>query len=94
MAPVLFCNVGWMERYEGLTGGDTIVGGGAYVREHESGFEVCNFSPIAGSFMASFAPQDESTPSILTGWEQTPNLTQLQASLLYGPRLVQVADPL
>ena len=42
--PLLFCNIGWMSRYEGLRGKpDKIVGGGAYVDEHESGGEVCNF---------------------------------------------------
>ena len=40
----LFCNVGWMSRYEGLQGKpDEIVGGGKWVDEHESGGEVCNF---------------------------------------------------
>lgn len=40
--PVLFCNVGWMEQYQGL-GGDTITGGGAHVAKHGRGHEVCNF---------------------------------------------------
>jgi len=42
----LFCNIGWMEHYEGLKKKDRIVGGGAYVTEHGIGHEVCNFSPI------------------------------------------------
>lgn len=41
---VLFCNVGWMERYQGLHAGDQIVGGGSYVKEEGRGNEVCNFS--------------------------------------------------
>lgn len=40
--PVLFCNVGWMEQYQGL-GGDTITGGGAHVAQHGRGHEMCNF---------------------------------------------------
>lgn len=28
---LLFCNVGWMDRYEGLTESDQIIGGGMYV---------------------------------------------------------------
>ncbi|WP_170959049.1 HNH endonuclease [Magnetospirillum sp. 15-1] len=40
----LFCNIGWMSRYEGLSGQpDKIVGGGAHVVLNESGHEVCNF---------------------------------------------------
>lgn len=41
--PLLFCNVGWMERYQGLRRADSIIGGGSYVDEHGSGHEVCNF---------------------------------------------------
>ena len=43
--PILFCNVGWMERYQGLRAGDQISGGGAYVKKEGRGHEVCNFSP-------------------------------------------------
>lgn len=39
---ILFCNIGWMERYNGL-GNDSITGGGAYVRESGIGDEVYNF---------------------------------------------------
>lgn len=42
--PLLVCNIGWMERYQGLEGaGDQIVGGGRFVNENERGGEVCNF---------------------------------------------------
>lgn len=40
---VLFCNIGWMEHYQGLYDGDKIVGGGSYVKEKGRGHEVCNF---------------------------------------------------
>jgi hypothetical protein len=42
---MLFCNIGWMSRYEGLAGkrDDDIVGGGRYVDENKTGNEVCNF---------------------------------------------------
>lgn len=43
--PILFCNVGWMERYQGQRSGDKISGGGAYVEKEGRGHEVCNFSP-------------------------------------------------
>ena len=44
MAAMLFCNIGWMSRYEGLAGKpDKIVGGGKWVTENETGNEVCNF---------------------------------------------------
>lgn len=41
---IIFCNIGWMARYEGLQRkSDKIVGGGTYVDENERGHEVCNF---------------------------------------------------
>jgi hypothetical protein len=44
MQATLFCNIGWMNRYEGLANKpDKIVGGGKYVVENKSGHEVCNF---------------------------------------------------
>ena len=46
VVPVVFLRVGWMDRYEGITGGDTISGGGAYVAEHGFGHEVLNYLPF------------------------------------------------
>lgn len=43
--PYLFCNIGWMEAYKGTA---RIVGGGAYVEKHNTGFEMCNFLPYQG----------------------------------------------
>ena len=43
--PCLFCNIGWMEYYEGQTPGDRIKGGGSYVIKEGRGHEVCNFAP-------------------------------------------------
>jgi len=46
--PILFCNVGWMEKYRGQSSGDKITGGGTYVTQNGMGHEVCNFSPDNG----------------------------------------------
>lgn len=44
--PILFCNIGWMQNYQGLKGtNDTIINGGKHVTQHKSGHEVCNFVP-------------------------------------------------
>jgi hypothetical protein len=41
MGNMLFCNIGWMNRYEGLAGKpDKIVGGGKWVTENEVTFTV------------------------------------------------------
>ncbi len=49
---MLFCNIGWMNRYEGLAGKpDKIVGGGRWVHENEFGREVCNFLPCPDGYV-------------------------------------------
>lgn len=55
--PIVFCNVGWMERYDGIDG-DSIQRGGAY--NHESiGHEVCNFSNIGGKVYGYVQPKGQ-----------------------------------
>ena len=46
MMRYLFCNVGWMARYQGLTQEDAIRGGGSFVDELAQGGEVCNFAAV------------------------------------------------
>ncbi len=43
---LLFCNVGWMEKYNGIKG-DSIARGGSY-NSHSVGHEVCNFTEVNG----------------------------------------------
>ncbi|MBL4783635.1 MAG: hypothetical protein JKX92_15490 [Porticoccaceae bacterium] len=43
---LLFCNIGWMEHYNGQNKSDIITGGGSHVEKEGSGHEVCNFSII------------------------------------------------
>lgn len=52
--PIVFCNVGWMNRYNGIDG-DSIQRGGAYNREF-TGHEVCNFSDIDGKVYGYVQP--------------------------------------
>ena len=46
MQNVIFCKIGWMKKYEGITNGDKIENGGKYVDENGIGHEIYNFSPI------------------------------------------------
>jgi len=51
---ILFCNIGWMSRYEGLEGKrdtDKIVGGGKWIDDHGSGGEICNFVKCRDGFV-------------------------------------------
>jgi len=54
---ILFCNVGWMNNYDGING-DSIDRGGAY-NKHSIGFEVCNFSDIDGTLYGYVRPTGE-----------------------------------
>lgn len=53
---ILFCNIGWMREYQGITTSDKIVGGGAYVRIEQRGHEVCNFSSAKGKVYGYVQP--------------------------------------
>lgn len=53
---LLFFNVGWMERYQGLQVGDVIVGGGSYVNDEGRGNEVCNFVEVRGAYYGYVQP--------------------------------------
>lgn len=43
--PILFCNIAWMERYNGLSLTDIPRGGGRYVIQNGMGGEILNFAP-------------------------------------------------
>ena len=51
---ILFCNVGWMEKYDGIDG-DSIQRGGSYNKD-SIGHEVCNFSNINGKVYGYVQP--------------------------------------
>src|SRR4051794_40882214 len=58
MQPMLFLNVGWMTKYEGLKG-DRISGGGTWITTHGYGSEIFNFKLYHGSMLGfGRAPQD------------------------------------
>ena len=52
--PILFCNIGWMNHYDGIDG-DSIERGGKY-NQHSTGHEVCNFSNNAGTLYGYVQP--------------------------------------
>lgn len=51
---IMFCNIGWMNHYNGIDG-DSIERGGKY-NQHSIGHEVCNFSNNAGTFYGYVQP--------------------------------------
>jgi Domain of unknown function (DUF3883) len=46
--PLVFVNIGWMERYEGIAEDDKISGGHGHLREFSFGHEAWNFAPLRG----------------------------------------------
>jgi len=56
--PLVFFNVGWMSRYDGING-DSIARGGEYNR-HSIGHEVCNFTNNRGTLFGYVQPVGES----------------------------------
>jgi uncharacterized protein DUF3883 len=57
--PMVFLNIGWMNEYKGLDGGDTIQGGGAWVQEHGFGGEIFNFLPFQGQVYGYLQPHND-----------------------------------
>lgn len=56
--PILFCNVGWMNKYNGISG-DSIERGGKY-NKHSIGHEVCNFTKNQGTVYGYVQPVGDS----------------------------------
>ncbi|MEZ2679781.1 MULTISPECIES: protein NO VEIN domain-containing protein [Providencia] len=46
---ILFCNIGWMSNYAGISG-DEIKYGGSYIDKNKIGGEIINFFPCNGRF--------------------------------------------
>lgn len=61
---MLFCNIGWMENYDGLNHGDGIVGGGRYIKENKRGFEICNFSRTSNGLVYGYVQPTHKSNSI------------------------------
>lgn len=55
-SPVLVCNIGWMDQYQGIRRGDNITGGGSYIREKGYGDEIYNFLSHRGIVYGSVYP--------------------------------------
>jgi hypothetical protein len=74
--PMIFLRVGWMDHYRGITGGDTISSGGAYVAEHGFGHEIFNFQPFQNAVYGYAQPTGRKDK-----WSEAKiNLKQLGAS--------------
>jgi len=55
--PLIFCNIGWMRNYNGISG-DSIERGGKY-NQHSIGHEVCNFTNNRGNVYGYVQPVGE-----------------------------------
>jgi hypothetical protein len=73
---MLFLRVGWMNRYQGITGGDTISSGGAYITKYGFGHEIFNYQPFQNAVYGYVQP-----PGRKDQWKESKiNLTRLGAS--------------
>jgi hypothetical protein len=52
---IMFCRIGWMEKYEGLDNGDQITGSGKYVSENDYGSELYNFAKSSDGKIYGYA---------------------------------------
>lgn len=52
---VLLLRIAWMINYEGISKNDKPIGGGAYIKDHGSGYEIYNFAKHRGYFYGGAA---------------------------------------
>lgn len=53
--PMIFFNIGWMLRYQGVSEADKIEGNHEFIKENQSGHEQFNFMPLDG-MLYGYAP--------------------------------------
>jgi hypothetical protein len=61
---MVFFNVGWMKKYQGITGDDAIQGGGKYVSKNKFGHEIYNFADHNGRYYGYVQPSPGNTINI------------------------------
>lgn len=61
MRKTIFCNIGWMKYYQGITAEDDIKGGGSFSAKHNYGHEIFNFLPVNGQMYGYVQPGGEGT---------------------------------
>lgn len=72
MKKMIFFNITWMERYEGLEGNGALVhGGGSYVEEHGYGHEMFNFKKIEDKVYGYVQPSGTNNLQRIGGSEDT-----------------------
>lgn len=56
--PIIYFNVGWMKRYQGIASDDPTIGGHAYFakQKHTHGAEAFNFLPTRGATLQGYRP--------------------------------------
>ncbi|HVK18913.1 MAG TPA: DUF3883 domain-containing protein [Fimbriiglobus sp.] len=73
---MVFLRVARMDRYQGVTGGDTMSGGGSFVADHGFGHEMFNYQPFQGTMYGYVQP-----PGGRGRWDEARiNLTRLGAT--------------
>jgi 5-methylcytosine-specific restriction enzyme A len=82
--PILFCNVGWMNRYNGIDG-DSIERGGEY-NQHSIGHEVCNFSNDAGTLYGYVEPTGQIKIEKLGAEKTSDSVTGVTVVWTAGPQ--------
>jgi 5-methylcytosine-specific restriction enzyme A len=81
---MLFCNIGWMNHYNGIDG-DKIERGGAYNKD-AIGHEVCNFSDINGILYGYVQPNNQIKLENLQGKESDTSISGITVVWTAGPK--------
>lgn len=88
---ILFCNIGWMEKYEGVTEFDEILNGGKYVKTNKDGGEIYCFINRNGYCYGYVQPVNQ-TASVTGGTIKIEKLgASKDANLITGVDVVLTA---
>jgi hypothetical protein len=63
VAPIVFFNIGWMEKYAGIDPADPTIGGHRSLKGRSHGAEAFNFAPVAGK-LYGYRPSGETRTDI------------------------------
>jgi hypothetical protein len=89
--PMIFCRIGWMNQYDGLSGGDGILNGGKFVKAHGYGHEIFNFRESKGKVYGYCQPSGGGVNSAASGIQIRRLGADRNATSLVGVTVVWVA---
>ena len=85
MRRILFCNIAWMDKYQGINDNDKPINGGSYINDTNDAHESYNFEPMY------FTDEDEKTQYCL-GFFETKSTNGISKNQLHIEKIDDVIN--